>query len=93
MADRVTGHQLTLAERKKLELSGVVHVESFDDDEVLLDTKLGGLIIKGKNLHVNQLDVVQGNLTIEGLVMAIQYVDDSKGVKGKSKGILERLLK
>ncbi len=87
------GHQITLLERKRLQLTGVVHVDSFDDDEVILNTKMGGMVIKGQSLHVNQLDVAAGNLTIEGLVVGIQYFEEGKSVKGKSKGILERLLK
>lgn len=35
-------HQLVLAERERLTLDGVIHVESFDDREIVLDTELGG---------------------------------------------------
>lgn len=90
---KTSGHQLTVVDRKQIQITGVVHVESFDDDEVILETKLGALVIKGQKLHVNQLDVAAGNLTIEGIVSGFQYFDETKGMKGKGRGILERLLK
>lgn len=93
MGDHKVNHQLSVIERKRIQLTGVIHVESFDDDEVILETKLGGLVIKGQNLHVNQLDVQAGNLTIEGMVTGIQYYDETRGMKGKGKGLLQRLMK
>jgi sporulation protein YabP len=93
MVDSKGSHQLSVIDRQKIQLTGVVHVESFDDDAVILETKLGGLVIKGHKLFVNQLDVQQGNLSIEGIVTNIQYYDENKGMKGKSKGFFERLLK
>jgi sporulation protein YabP len=93
MVEGKSGHQLSVIDRKKIQLTGVVHVESFDDDEVILETILGGLVIKGQKLHVNQLDIQQGNLNIEGIVTGIQYYDENRGMKGKSKGFLQRLLK
>jgi sporulation protein YabP len=93
MVESKSGHQLSVIDRKKIQLTGVVHVESFDVDEVILETKLGGLVIKGQKLHVNQLDVQQGNLSIEGIVTGILYYDETRGMKGKGKGFLQRLLK
>lgn len=86
-------HTLSILNRKKIKLTGVIQVDSFDDDQVELATKLGRLVIKGQKLHVNQLDVAEGNLTIEGIVTGFQYYEEGKGAKAKSKGILERLLK
>ena len=48
-------HKLLLANRKNGAFSGVVDVLSFDVAEILLETELGMLLIKGHDLHVNRL--------------------------------------
>ncbi len=40
-------HRLTLDDRAKLTLTGVEDVERFDEDEIVLSTTAGALIIKG----------------------------------------------
>ena len=46
-------HKVLLANRKNGAFSGVVDVLSFDVAEILLETELGMLLIKGHDLHVN----------------------------------------
>ena len=40
---------ITLENRKKMTLTGVEEGISFDDEKILLNTKLGALTIKGQN--------------------------------------------
>ena len=53
---------LNLEDRKKLTLSGVVEVMSFDEEKIDLTTKLGNLTIKGEELKMNKLDVQNGDV-------------------------------
>ncbi|MDY6155436.1 MAG: YabP/YqfC family sporulation protein, partial [Agathobacter sp.] len=46
-------HKLILTNRKNANFTGILDVLSFDVAEVLLETELGMLHIKGKDLHVN----------------------------------------
>ena len=48
-------HKLTLQNRGSVMLTGVKDVVAFDENQVVLDTELGLLTIKGKNLHMNRL--------------------------------------
>ena len=48
---------LSLEDRKKLTLSGVLEVVNFDDEKISLNTILGNLAIKGEGLKMNKLDV------------------------------------
>ena len=64
---------LILENRKKLTLSGVVEVISFDEEKILLNTKLGALTIKGTELKMNKLDVQNGDVTIVGDVWSMVY--------------------
>jgi len=80
-----------LLNRKLLEISGVLSVDSFDSEEFLLETECGFLTIKGQNLHIKNLNLEQGFVSIEGLVNQMTYLDSGTG--GKAKGLLGRLFK
>ena len=61
-------HKLILTNRKNANFTGILDVLSFDVAEVLLETELGMLHIKGKDLHVNRLNLEKGEADIEGEV-------------------------
>ncbi|GEL78251.1 sporulation protein YabP [Tenuibacillus multivorans] len=84
-------HEMKLINRKRLEITGVKDVDSFDTEEFLLQTTLGYLLIRGENLHMKNLDVEQGLLTIQGKIGTFSYIDDHQGHKGK--GFLNKLFK
>ncbi len=67
------GHQLTLRAREEAEISGVLHVASFDDHEIVLDTDLGTLTLHGHDLQIKQLDLAQGTFSVEGLIDSLSY--------------------
>ena len=81
--------EIKMLNRKLLEISGVLNVESFDSEEFLLQTELGHLTIRGHNLHIKNLSLEEGLLSIEGTVSSLQYLDpgsqskNSKGLFGK----------
>ncbi len=85
-------HSLSLNERKSLSMTGVKKIENFDDEEFLLDTVMGHLLIKGENLELLKMDSVQGNVSIKGLVTSFSYIDDMKK-KNTENGIFSRLFK
>ncbi len=90
-----TKHRVTVTDRGLTSVEGVEHVGSFDEEEIVLDTKMGVLILKGEGLHIIQLNLDEGNLLVEGFVKSVDYADErsSKSLKGKGKGLIQRLLK
>lgn len=83
-------HNIILENRKKLSVSGVKDVESFNEEEIVLHTELGVLIIKGASLHIGKLNMDNGEVSIDGSVDVCEYADES----GKSGGsILARIFK
>ena len=66
-------HRLILNNRKNGSFTGVLDVLSFDLNEILLETEQGMLHIKGKDLHVNRLDLEKGEVDIDGQVDALNY--------------------
>ena len=69
-------HRLSLDRRARLEIEGVVEVESFDDVGVLLITDCGELNIEGKELKIGVLDTDKGILSIDGSVDAVYYSEE-----------------
>ncbi|WP_437182650.1 sporulation protein YabP [Shouchella lonarensis] len=89
--DKGKDHNITLRGRKQLDITGVKQVESFDIEEFLLETDMGFLAVRGQNLHMKNLDVERGDVSIEGKIYDLVYVDQNQA--GKSKGFLGKLFK
>ena len=64
-------HHLTLEGREKLKVSGVEHVERFDENEILLSTVQGELTITGENLHIDALSLDGGEMAVSGTVTSL----------------------
>lgn len=82
-------HTIILEGREKLSISGVTDVQSFDEDQILLETVQGMLVIRGQNLHVEKLQLEAGELSVVGEVGCIEY-DDSVQPRG---GLFSRLFR
>ncbi|MCM2677724.1 sporulation protein YabP [Alkalicoccobacillus plakortidis] len=84
-------HDVTLVGRKQLDITGVKQVESFDNEEFLMETTMGFLSVRGQNLHMKNLNVEQGFVSIEGKIHDMIYLDQNN--QDKSKGFLGKLFK
>jgi len=82
---------LMLESRKKLILSGVVEVISFDEQKIDLTTNLGNLTIKGEELKMNKLDVQNGDVIIVGSISYMVY--NGKVSKKSNESIISKLFK
>ena len=54
-------------------VTGVLDVLSFDLNEILLETEMGMLMVKGTDLHVNRLSVEKGEVDLSGNIDSIAY--------------------
>jgi len=84
-------HNVIMENRRRMSVSGVEEVDSFDESSVSLYTQMGMLLIKGKNLHINKLNVDTGELIIEGEIVALIYSDG--GNEKKTGGFFGKLFK
>lgn len=75
-------HNIILNDRKKLNVSGVKDVDSFDEETIIIYTELGEMTVRGNDLHINTLNVETGELSIEGSIYAIIYSDDTPKKEG-----------
>jgi sporulation protein YabP len=87
----VPDHDVIMRGRKNLEITGVKQVESFDNEEFLLETVMGFLAIKGQNLQMKNLDVDKGIVSIKGRIFELIYLDDQHGEK--AKGFFSKLFR
>ena len=88
-------NKLILENRQRLIYEGVRLVEKFDEEEIILETDMGVLFLKGTDLHITQLDLEQGTLTAEGFFTGLQFREEGSGarLKARGRGILGKLLK
>ena len=86
MAEEKLPHQLTLAERGRLTMTGVSEVVSFDENAVVLETSRGTLTVQGRGLQLKTLVPEGGQVAVEGQIFALVYEEP------RQDGWLRRLL-
>ncbi len=84
-------HGISINERKLIYVTGVKKVESFDEDEFLLNTNMGFLAIKRTSLEIVRLDTKDGIISIKGNVDSFAYFDNIK--KSDKSSFIEKLFK
>ena len=77
-------HSISITERQNIQISGITKIDSFDNEEFLLETSAGPLGIKGKDLEIIKLDTYEGTIMIKGVVDAFSYFDTGKSKKENS---------
>ena len=84
-------HELKLMDRREISLTGIKKITSFDSEELILESNMGAILIKGSNLEIMKLDTHDGNLKIKGKINSFTYLDDKE--KHKEESILSKLFK
>ena len=83
-------HSLNMENREKLSLSGVEDVISFDENEIILKSSMGVLSVDGEGLHIIKMSVETGDLSVEGRIDGLFYIDREKPKQGLFKSRRER---
>ena len=66
-------HTLMLDGRARAKLTGVTAVSCFNDREVVLETGEGEVALLGENLHIEQLNLDDGQLDVTGEIAGVEY--------------------
>lgn len=77
---------LTVKERNRISLNGIMNVESFDEDYVTLETSEGRICIEGQGLKIESLSQNGGEIQITGRINGVFYTKEKK-----NKGAFARL--
>lgn len=87
-----TNHNITINERKNIVITGVKKIDSFDNEEFLLETNMGYIVIKGSDLEIIKLDTYQGNVSIKGIINSLSYMENAHK-KEKEDNMFSKLFK
>ncbi len=82
-------HNVIMEGRKKLSVSGVEEVESFDENTIVMSTAMGILVVRGEELHIEALSLEGGELKVEGVVESLTYEEDGR----REGGFFSRLFR
>ena len=74
--------------RSHLSVTGVEDVDRFDENEIVMNTSEGVLVVTGENLHIGKLSLDGGELHVDGRIDSLAF-EDAPASRG---GFLSRLL-
>ena len=89
----MTEHILSLVNRSAMELTDVINVLTFDEQEIILETSLGNLFISGEDLHITMLNLDGGKVAIQGSINTLSYIAPGTHLNVKINNIVTRLFK
>ncbi len=69
----MTMHDLVIESRKKVTMTGIKDVESFDEETIVAESECGEITLHGKNLKISRLSVESGDMTVEGEIDSVIY--------------------
>ena len=81
-------HRLEMDGRERLLVTGVEEVERFDEEEIIMNTTAGTLVVGGSNLHIGKLNLDGGELHVDGAIHTLLYEDRMPG--GNRGGLFRR---
>lgn len=85
-------HRLMMQNRSALSVSGIRDVVSFDENQVVLDTDMGLLTMKGKDLHVSRLTLEKGEVDVDGTIDSLVY-SSNESYRKSGESLFNRLFR
>ena len=84
-------HEVKITDRSIINLTGINKITSFDDQEFLMESNMGIIVLKGEGLEIIKLDTHDGNVKIKGKLISFAYIDNLK--KQKEESLISKLFK
>ena len=84
-------HEIKVVDRGIISLSGINKISSFDEEEFLMESNMGIILLKGEGLEIVKLDTHDGNVKIKGKLISLAYIENIK--KPKEESLLSKLFK
>ena len=81
------GQKILLTGRSSIEITDVTGVVSFDEEEIVLETKTGKLSIEGEGMKITVLSLETGGVSAVGKINGILYLNE---LSGKRSGFFGR---
>lgn len=87
-------HKVEILQRESVRLTGVIHVESFDERQVVVETEMGMLALMGEEFHITGLDLEKGQMILEGMLLSLEYSSlDRGGSRHRDGNFLQRIFR
>lgn len=83
-------HKVVIDQRRKIVVTGVEDVDSFNENEVIMLTNHGFITIVGDDLHISKLNLADGQIVVEGTVQSLDYSDHEQE---RRKGFFSKAFK
>ena len=84
-------HEIKITDRTIMSLSGIKKINSFDNEEFLMESNMGVILLKGEKLEIIKLDTHDGNVKIKGRINSFTYIENIK--KNKDESLISKLFK
>lgn len=84
-------HEIKITDRSVMSLSGIKKINSFDNEEFLMESNMGIILLKGEKLEIIKLDTHDGNVKIKGKINNFTYIENTK--KSKEESLIAKLFK
>ena len=84
-------HEVKVVDRSSINLTGINKIVSFDDQEFLMESNMGMILLKGEGLEIVKLDTHDGNVRIKGKLLSYAYIENAG--KTNKESLLSKLFK
>jgi sporulation protein YabP len=79
-------HSIYIQNRSEGTITGVEEVNEFDNNQISLNTSMGCVMIKGRDLKVKRLNLEKGEVDVTGNVDSFSYT-----TKKSNESLLKRM--
>ena len=79
---RSRSHSIHIDNRMRTSITGVLDIVSFTEQDIMLLTEAGPLNIVGTGLHLNKLNLEDGQVSVEGELLALDYEPEENEKRG-----------
>lgn len=84
-------HKVVIDSRQKIIITAVEDVDSFNENEVILLTNHGFITVTGEELHINKLNLDDGQLVVEGNIQSVDYADHEE--ERSKRGVFSKVFR
>ncbi|MBQ7760672.1 MAG: hypothetical protein IJ400_01335 [Clostridia bacterium] len=77
-------HDVIIKSRKRIELSGIEDVLSYDEKEIVAQANNFGITVEGEGLKIERFNSEVGDLIVNGLINGLYYFGKEPQKKKKS---------
>ena len=70
---KLLDHDVVITSRKKIQMTGINDVTSFDEGQVMAQNTDSDISIEGENLKIERFDAENGELIINGTINGLFY--------------------